>query len=103
MKHCCNNMSFFINQNRKDVEFDSEDLIYYEPKFDEYGIIIHDSGKSYIKIEFCPWCGKKLPVSKRDLWFEELEKLGIENPLEDEIPEDFNSDKWWRKNTKKLV
>jgi hypothetical protein len=26
----------------------------------EYGLIIHDGGSSSIKIEYCPWCGKKL-------------------------------------------
>ena len=25
------------------------------------GIIIHDGGQSFIKINYCPWCGRKLP------------------------------------------
>ena len=89
-------MKYFISKKRVKDSFDSDDIIYYAPKFDEYGIVIHDSGESYIKIEYCPWCGKKLPESKRDLWFNELEKLGIDNPLETDIPDDFSSDKWWK-------
>jgi hypothetical protein len=26
----------------------------------EYGMPVRDGGKSYIKIEYCPWCGIKL-------------------------------------------
>ena len=26
----------------------------------EYGLIIHDSGNSYIVINYCPWCGTRL-------------------------------------------
>jgi hypothetical protein len=25
-----------------------------------FGLPIHDGGSSFIKINFCPWCGKKL-------------------------------------------
>ena len=26
-----------------------------------YGLIVHDGGSSVIRIDFCPWCGSKLP------------------------------------------
>jgi hypothetical protein len=42
-------------------------LIYYSDRFQEYGLIIHDGGSSYTRINFCPWCGTKLPESKREL------------------------------------
>jgi hypothetical protein len=45
-------------------------------------------------IEFCPSCGKKLPESKRDLWFDEIEKLGID-PWSEEIPEKYLGNKWY--------
>ena len=31
-----------------------------------YGLIIHDGGESFILIQFCPWCGKKLSHDRRD-------------------------------------
>ena len=79
-------------------------LINYISKFDEYGLIIHDGGSSFVEISFCPWCGSKLPESKRDLWFDELEKLGFDNPNEQSIPEEFLSSKWFegRKPTELL-
>ncbi len=78
-------------------EFECPDvLVNYIPKFDEYGLIIHDGGSSFIEISFCPWCGSKLPESKRDLWFEELEKLGFDNPSEQNIPVEFLSSKWFK-------
>ena len=40
-------------------------LIVYFSKYDEYGIPIRDGGSSIVTIHFCPWCGTKLPESKR--------------------------------------
>lgn len=73
-----------------------EKLIHHSAKFDEYGIIIHDGGSAFEIIKFCPWCGAKLPESKRDIWFEELEKLGINDPWEEEIPKKFKTDEWYK-------
>lgn len=76
------------------------DIVFYSSKFNEYGIPIHDgeNGRitSYIQIQYCPWCGKKLPDSLREKWFDEPEKLGYDDPLNDDIPEEFKSDKWYR-------
>ena len=75
-------------------------VVIYSPAFDEYGIIIHDGGRSYSAIRFCPWCGKKLPDSKRDRWFKVLESRGYKNPLAQEIPKEFLTDEWHRRTTK---
>ena len=99
MKTCCTKIRFFANKRHeanKNIFDDPDVLLVYVEKFDEYGIIIHDGGSSYILIDYCPWCGKKLPMSKRDLWFDELEKLGFENPFAEEIPKEFESDAWWK-------
>jgi hypothetical protein len=74
--------------------FDCPDnILYYSPQFDEYGIIIHNGGSSYIGIDHCPWCGTKLPESKRDLWFGRLDSLGYDNPAEQDIPSEFLTEK----------
>ena len=39
-------------------------LIIYNEKREEFGIVVHDGGESYIRINYCPWCGKKLCKSK---------------------------------------
>ena len=62
--------------DQHDAPFDCPDvLLHYTPKFAEYGIIVHDGGSSVLGIDYCPWCGSKLPESKRDRWFEELQRL----------------------------
>jgi hypothetical protein len=72
-------------------------LIVYEPRFDEYGIIIHDGGRSSLAIHYCPWCGTALPDSKRDRWFAELAALGVDDPMTQPIPEAFTTDAWYRR------
>ena len=65
------------------------------PEFDEYGILIKDGGTSYSTISYCPWCGTKLPNSKRDEWFETLASLGFDDPCQQNIPEKFKSRDWY--------
>ncbi|MBK8846766.1 MAG: hypothetical protein IPO27_09590 [Bacteroidetes bacterium] len=83
-------------------EFASEDFenvdtpIIYVQKFDEYGIKILDGGNSSILIEFCPWCAERLPESKRDRWFDELNELGIIDPWSGKIPDKYLTDEWYR-------
>ena len=74
----------------------SRALMGYSAKYNEYFIYDRNIESSAVTIiEFCPWCGVKLPDSKRDQWCRELEELGVEEPLLDEtIPERYKSDKW---------
>lgn len=43
MRYCCDKMQFFFKKGKKEEEFDSDDIMYYAPQFDEYGIMIHDA------------------------------------------------------------
>jgi hypothetical protein len=72
-----------------------ETAIVYSPKFREYGIPVLDGGSSFIVIGHCPWCGKILPVTLRDEWFNEIESRGFEAG-DDSLPTEFTSDAWWR-------
>ena len=98
-RHCCDEMRRQIAWHCSDHAdpFECPDaLVRYSDRFDEYGLIIHDGGTSVSAIHFCPWCGGKLPASKRDRWSKELEALDFNDPGEQEIPEHFLSDAWWR-------
>lgn len=98
MPHCCSNMKDAVESvcDEHADRFDCPDaLVSYSAKFDEYGLIVHDGGSSIVAIEFCPWCGSRLPESKRDRWFEELERLGFRAPLEEEVPEIFRDARWY--------
>lgn len=101
MKYCCEFMKYYLELNcdgtQKNIK-SSDQIVIYEQKFDEYGIVIHDGGDSYIEIKYCPWCGKELPKSKRDLWFEKLEEMGIDSPCEEKIPKEFKTDLWRKKD-----
>jgi len=41
-----------------------DNLIYYDNADGTYGIIIHDGGESFVEIEFCPWCGRRLKTEE---------------------------------------
>lgn len=90
-------MECFIEKRETIDDMCPDKMIYYDPIFDEYGLKIYDGGSSQILILFCPWCGKKLPNSKKERWFEELEKLGYEDISRDNalIPSNYKSSKWW--------
>jgi uncharacterized protein DUF6980 len=72
-----------------------EHLVQYVPNFDEYGLIVHDGGASYVEIAYCPWCGTRLPRSKRDRWWAEMERLGID-PWTETPPPAYRTDAWYR-------
>ena len=67
-RHCCDEMTRQVN-HRCDTHpdpFDCPDsLVHYSARLDEYGLIVHDGGSSSVRVEYCPWCGAKLPGSKR--------------------------------------
>jgi hypothetical protein len=71
-------------------------LVVYDPRFDEFGLPIRDGGDSVMIIQFCPWCGTRLPDSKRDLWFERLAEMGFDDPAIQSIPNEFQTDAWWK-------
>ena len=97
--YCCDQMqqqlSHVCGEHTDPFECPNQ-LISYNVKFNEYGLIIHDGGTSSISIRCCPWCGTQLPVSLRERWFTELEACGIEASDEFAIPIAYRSDQWYR-------
>ena len=85
--------------NHQDPHDCPDILITYSPKFDEYCIPIRDGGSSGANIRYCPWCGVKLPESKRDQWFQELESKGFDDPWVQDIPPEYLTDEWYKKKT----
>lgn len=88
--HCCEEMSHAIREG--------EIAIRYVDKFREYGIAILDGGTAHQVIQYCPWCGAKLPLSLRDEWFARLQDLGLE-PGDAAIPKSMKNSEWWKKKT----
>lgn len=96
--HCCEAMAGYIDPKCADHPDprDCEDaLIFYDPRFDSYALYARLGSTWMTVIKFCPWCGD----AKRDLtdtYFERTDALGIDLPLTSDVPEAFQSDKWWR-------
>ena len=97
---CCKdmqrNLEHVCSEHGTNIWDCADHLICYSSCFDEFGIIIHDGGNSYVQISFCPFCGQKLPISKRSKFFEILEELGLEWDS-DNLPSEFETDEWWKK------
>ena len=91
-EHCCKEMEFHLKAGEVSIR--------YSPKLRRYGILYQEKygANSIQTISFCPWCGNRLPASLRDRWYDELEHLGID-PDDDEVPSDFLSDAWWKKQS----
>jgi hypothetical protein len=97
---CCSIMreQMELCRNSQPNPLDSPDVfLVYVPTLDEYGIPVRDGTRTIRLIQFCPWCGTRLPESKRERWLRELKAIGIEDPLSPDVPEEFKSDEWWRK------
>jgi len=91
IQFCCDRMESAIR--------DPDIPIIYTGKFNEYGVQILDGGTSSLLLEFCPFCGQKLPQSLRDSWFDELERRGID-PIEGNIPAECTDNRWYTKPPK---
>jgi len=87
-------------KQHKDPTNCSDIMISYFPKFDEYSITKLGSD---VVIKYCPWCGVKLPCSKRNMWFAKLKRLGFEDPIIENIPKEFKSNLWFKRRKRKHV
>ena len=85
--HCCERMQFFLNERKV--------AIGYYPRCREYYIRLYTSGGVQL-INYCPWCGCRLPTSLNELYCETLEELGYDEPFSNNIPEKYKTDEWWQ-------
>ena len=103
MEYCCE----FLQQHveRKQMK--------YDPISGSFWFYINDEewgGKGAFAMShcaFCPFCGAKLPINRlelqkdgSDIYTAEIVKaVGKEfcDITEDEIPEEFKTDEWWKK------
>lgn len=69
--------------------------IVYQARFDEFGIHLFDG--SVIGIRHCPWCGVATPPSRREEWFARLKALGFDDPVDQRVPPEFQTDAWFRR------
>ena len=82
-----------------DAELSKEGAIaYYDSQYREYGVDLGKRGG--MLIDYCMFCGKKLPASLRREWFDILEQdYGLERPAsgdKEKVPKEFLINEWWK-------
>ena len=93
-QECCVEMAMFLGN--------PNDPIGYNPVFREF-YIEDTKTQSVITMEYCAWCGAKLPLPLRDNYYDILEKeYGLVLTLSgikdnSKVPVEFKSDEWWKK------
>lgn len=72
MKHCCNQFKINVEiecEAHLDCWDCPEATIVYSKKNKEFGLPVRDGleceATSFIKINYCPWCGTEVPVVQR--------------------------------------
>ncbi len=83
----------FECENHSDLIDCNDAIVVYDSQCDQY--LINDPRPAQTIISNCPWCGVELP-DKIDQWFKELQELGFDDPLNQDIPERYKSDAWYR-------
>jgi len=90
--HCCMTMHYGLLSDKK--------ILDYSQRYREYGINIPNSTTT-MAIDYCMFCGKKLPESLRIKWFNILEQeYGLERPASgdrNKVPAEFLTNEWWKK------
>lgn len=95
-QHCCLDMAHAISHPVVTPHMGPNRVLDWIRSWNEYRIPVSHDGYSSALIRFCPWCGKRLPESQQKEWNRRLHALGYDDPGEQELPEEFNSDAWWR-------
>jgi hypothetical protein len=90
--HCCLTMDAGLSM--------AGAILYYDKQYREYGIKGTKLTRGML-IDYCMFCGKKLPTSVRKKWYSILEEeYGLESPDEEDrkkVPKEFWTDEWWKK------
>jgi hypothetical protein len=97
MKFCCDTMQRYVDEHN----------LFYDESIREVTFYIKSNDKTGYQPEYyrspciyCPYCGAKQPQSlefERDDALEEALGKDYNDIEDDEIPEEFKSDKWWKK------
>lgn len=97
MKFCCDIMQRYVDEHNLVYEPELRRVTFYIKSNDISG----DQPEYYRSpCNYCPYCGAKQPEILSLLIYDEIEKaVGKEwcDITEDEIPEEFKTDEWWKK------
>lgn len=91
MTACCEEMNLHLSNG--------EIYLDYDASVRRYGIAYKEAfGGGCQQINFCPWCGARLPKILIDelstIVFDELNLNGYDDPR---LPDEFKTGEWWKK------
>ena len=86
---CCPHMNRAVTRT-------SDVKLHYEPEAREYYIAAENPNKVYI-IQYCPWCGSKLPSYLGGVMVDYILEAGYEGFDDPNLPDEFKTDDWWKK------
>lgn len=95
--HACVTMLACLEDERVPVIYDGVHRL--------YAVRIDNGPPDYVnpvqRLDYCPWCGVRLPADLWEQWYDELEALlGDRYDLSTDpsglIPVEYRSDRWWR-------
>lgn len=89
---CCERLEYATN---------SEELpVVYNAAFRTWGIEYRSGyGGGKLLLDYCPWCGERLPSRLTDVWFDRMDSMGIDADLSMDnpaIPDEMRDERWWR-------
>jgi hypothetical protein len=92
-QYCCEKMEHRMSKEYTFIE--------YMPESREYVFNLHGNHEgAHFDMQYCPWCGKKLPESLGEEWCKVIkEDLGVEDVDAEEwakLPEKYKTEQWWR-------
>ena len=95
-QHCCAEMTSQVNTTSvlgaSALGGSTDQRVYWSPVFEEYGLLCQPSTE-ILRIQFCPFCGVKLPDSRRTEWLARLERTGWKE-WGDQIPQELLVHGW---------
>ena len=97
MKFCCDTMQRYIDEHNLEYKPETRMVTFYIKSNDKTGYQPEYYGSPCI---YCPYCGSKQPSFLDEERYNAIEEtLGKEwcDITEDEIPEEFKTDEWWKK------
>lgn len=103
MQHCCVKMEGALEEYGTPLHYLPEKKSYCMDYGTVYKNVETEKGSRVLSefLNYCPWCGIELPKKLWDEWYDEIERLGFELPLEpddhDKIPKEYMTDEWWKK------
>ncbi|NQY42013.1 MAG: hypothetical protein HRT87_01540 [Legionellales bacterium] len=97
MFFCCDDMKIHISENEVAIRYSPRDREFHICVLGLKAPTVSEVIQSYQLINYCPWCGSKLPDHLGERRCRELEKLGYDEFFSDDIPSEFKTDEWWLK------